>query len=123
MTRRYASMCERILANTVIEGDCWIWIGTRNANGYGRISVRECGQHRKKLAHRIAYVAFIGPLPDDVELGHAEDCLSRACVNPGHVAPITRSENVAQVWRKKKTAPKAKGGEAIGAAKTGTRRG
>jgi hypothetical protein len=100
MNKRYANLQERIIANSVIEGDCWIWIGTRNNNGYGRISIRENGKHVKRLAHRVSFEAFIRPLDATEELGHSLYCLSRACVNPGHVAPISHSENIAQIWKK-----------------------
>lgn len=122
MNRKYASMRERILANSILEGDCWIWTGQRNNQGYGRLSVRlPAGRHVKRLAHRVSYEAFIGPLDARAELGHSAACLSRACVNPSHVAPVSRSENVAQTW--KENGRRRKGGSNAGRKNTGREEG
>lgn len=111
---KYANMQERIIANSVLEGECWIWIGVRNNNGYGRISLRENGKHVKRLAHRVSFATFIRPLDADEELGHAAGCLSRACVNPCHVTPIAHSENIAQAWSKRKAAGASREGDGAG---------
>jgi hypothetical protein len=48
------------------------------------------------MAHRVAYEQFVGTVPDGLELDHL--CENKACVNPGHLEPVTRSENVRRGW-------------------------
>lgn len=67
---------------------CWLWTLDRNNWGYGR-----GGPGRsERAAHRLSYVAFVGPIPDDMIVMHR--CDTPACVNPGHLSLGTVSDNV-----------------------------
>lgn len=44
------------------------------------------------MAHRAVYEALVGPIPPELELDHL--CRNPACVNPAHLEPVTRKENV-----------------------------
>jgi hypothetical protein len=68
-------------------GPCWLWKGHVGPNGYGYAG-------KGKLAHRVVYEALVGPIPDGLDLDHL--CRVRACVNPAHLEPVTRAENL---WR------------------------
>ena len=69
------------------ETDCWLWTGSRSHEGYGRIKVKG----RWQLAHRVAWVALVGPLTDGLVLDHK--CRVRHCVNPEHLREVTSAEN------------------------------
>lgn len=64
---------------------CWEWEGPRDRHGYGRHGSRG-------LAHRIVYVALVGPVPEGLELDHL--CRNPTCVRPDHLEPVTHAENV-----------------------------
>lgn len=84
----------------VVENGCWLWRRHIDRDGYGRFGINSTVWY----AHRAAYVALIGPIPDETldHLCHtndsscpgALDCLHRRCVNPWHCEPATNIENV-----------------------------
>lgn len=86
---------ERMLKKIHPEADsdgCWIWIGGKSGNGYGRVRVDKvlC------TAHRVAYVIFNGPIPTGHVLDHnIELCTERACIQPLHMNVITQRQNIA----------------------------
>jgi hypothetical protein len=82
------TVTERIMQRTDRSGDCWLWTGFLDRYGYGQISV----QNRREKAHRAAYEAFVGPIPDGLVIDHT--CRVRRCVNPAHLEPVTHAENV-----------------------------
>lgn len=68
---------------------CWLWTASVKPNGYGQFGVTD-GDVR--YAHRLAYEFLVGPVPDGLELDHL--CRVRHCVNPAHLEPVTRRENL-----------------------------
>lgn len=82
----------RYLAKIWFTDDCWWWIGRINvANGYGQVRDDE---GRLRVAHRVAYELWVGPIPDGLVLDHG--CHNRACVRPDHLEPVTAKENTAR---------------------------
>lgn len=71
------------------ESPCWIWQLVRHRKtGYGQVRDGD----RKVYAHRQMYEQARGPVPPGLELDHL--CRVHACVNPDHLEPVTRQENV-----------------------------
>jgi hypothetical protein len=68
------------------ESLCLVWTGG-NSDGYGRFWLN--GKHQ--AAHRVAYEAVKGPIPEGLELDHR--CRTHACVNWDHTEPVTGHEN------------------------------
>jgi hypothetical protein len=74
------------------ETGCWEWRGIRHRDGYGRFSCRTDEANGEMWqAHRLAWTLALGPVPTDT-LDHL--CRNRLCVNPAHLEPTTRGENV-----------------------------
>lgn len=80
-----APLGQRLMKYVHITRDCWIWTGAKDKAGYGRISL---GHANCKLAHRIAFIALAGPIPDGLDLHHC--CENPTCINPAHCKPVTR---------------------------------
>jgi hypothetical protein len=66
---------------------CWVWKRV-TLRGYGRIRVGRLMQY----AHRAYYERYRGPIPSGLHLDHL--CRNPACVNPGHLEPVTARENI-----------------------------
>lgn len=108
---RPRSAIERLLTHIeiVTESGCWIWMGATDGNGYGRIQIGSFKAPRFRRVHIIAYTSLVGPVPKELQLDHL--CRVRCCVNPHHLEPVTRRENIqrgnaGKYQREKKHCPK-----------------
>lgn len=73
---------------------CWLWLRCVDPNGYGRTP---------KLAHRISYEAFVGPIQSGMQLHHR--CSQPGCVNPDHLVAVTASEHLKMEFASGKRTP------------------
>jgi hypothetical protein len=83
---------------SAVEQGCWEWSGSKWF-GYGRINAGgKIG--RPLLSHRVAYEAFIGPVPAGMCVLHR--CDNRACCNPDHLFLGTIGDNNRDMFQKKR---------------------
>ncbi len=85
---KWESLQERI----ELVGECWLWRGSINWNGYGVYVYREEGKLKSQGAHRFVYRLLVGEVPKGLVLDH--QCDNRHCVNPMHLVPETHRHNV-----------------------------
>jgi hypothetical protein len=80
---------ERFMRLNIVLGDgCWLWIGSTSRGGYGQFN----DGTTMVRAHRFGYTALVGDIPQGLDLDHL--CRNRWCVNPEHLEPVTRGENL-----------------------------
>jgi hypothetical protein len=94
----YAPLRRRFWAKLEVNDGCWLWRGGRKPSGYGNFAVR---RGHTVQAHRFAYELLRGPIPAGMELDHVKTrgCTSTACVNPAHLEPVSRTENIDRARR------------------------
>ncbi len=80
---------EKLLAKARQEGDCLLWFGDKDSNGYGRI--RWVGK-KGFPAHRLMYELHHGPIPEGLVVRHR--CDVRGCINIDHLELGTQKDNV-----------------------------
>lgn len=99
------SAAERFAAKLLPrESGCIEWTGGKTVGGYGTFAKRTTrGAEQKELAHRWAYEQVAGPIPEGLDIDHL--CRNRACVNPEHLEPVTRAENIRRAAAIKTTCP------------------
>ncbi|MFZ4266627.1 HNH endonuclease signature motif containing protein [Streptomyces arboris] len=73
------------------DGECISW-PRLGATGYGRAVYKG----KTYQAHRLVWEQQIGTIPAGLELDHL--CCNRACVNTGHLEPVTGTENKRRRW-------------------------
>ena len=67
---------------------CWLWDGATTHDGYALLTI----DHRQVYVHRWAYERFVAKIPRGTDSDHL--CRVRSCVNPAHIEPVTRRENL-----------------------------
>jgi hypothetical protein len=79
---------ERFASRLVRSGECIEYTGCRMPLGYGITRWAHCPE---LLAHRLAYRALRGDIPEGLVLDHL--CRNPSCVNPEHLEPVTHRIN------------------------------
>jgi hypothetical protein len=84
----------RLLNNVIPEPNsgCWLWAGYADKLDYGILSVIRGDKWKHIYAHRLSYELLRGPIPAGLDLDHK--CRVHCCVNPDHLEPVTRKENL-----------------------------
>ena len=78
---------------------CWMWTGTKSAEGYGKFQAGSKKDQPAPIgAHRFSYEMAKGPIPDGRVVMHS--CDNPSCVNPAHLSVGTHRENALDMIRK-----------------------
>lgn len=85
---------ERFWAKVDKSGECWLWIGGKNRQGYGTILRGK----KTALAHRVAYEFFNGSIEENLLCLHS--CDNPSCVNPKHLRLGDQFENMQECVEK-----------------------
>ncbi len=75
---------------------CLIWVGARCHGAYGHFTY----ERRQWLAHRVAWMVFVGPIPEGMWVLHK--CDRPPCCNVEHLFLGTPSDNTTDMWRKRR---------------------
>jgi hypothetical protein len=86
---------DRFNSKWIKSGDCHLWTGPKDKDGYGFITFRRTSRR----AHRVAMFLAGKPIPSGFVVNHI--CRHRDCVNPQHLEAISIQEN----WRKDANTP------------------
>jgi hypothetical protein len=91
----YHDVLIRILNKSYFSNNgCWIFNGTKNFSGYGRISFKG-KPHR---IHRLIYSMINGEVSKKIEVCHK--CDNTSCFNPDHLFSATHKENMIDMVNK-----------------------
>lgn len=92
---RQAKTPQEYLSQRVVEADesdCILWTKGVDKDGYGQCRETKWGYKLKvSRAHQLAYIAYVGPIPDGLCVCHK--CDTPRCCNPKHLFLGTNEEN------------------------------
>jgi hypothetical protein len=78
---------ELVFRNLEWDGDCLIYQGARDRDGYGKVKI----QGRTLRPHRVIFAEMVGAIPDGFIVCHS--CDNPPCCNPDHLWIGTHADN------------------------------
>lgn len=94
---------------------CWEWIGARDSDGYGHITIKIDGKTKWIKAHRLSWEYAFGNIPDHTCVLH--HCDNPSCVNPVHLFLGTQEDNMHDMKSKGRSSKRSRVGEDNGNSK------
>lgn len=94
MPPRRMPLEQKFEINTRREGECIVWTGKRDRNGYGLVSLE---RQKWSFAHRAAWFLAHGEWPSGVIL---HSCDNPACVNLDHLSDGSAADNMRDAIQK-----------------------
>jgi hypothetical protein len=80
------SLLKRFWGKVAMGEGCWIWSGSTNGIGYGKMFI----DGKTVSAHRVAYELFIGPIPEGGRVFLTCHKGRLGCVSPAHLKLVER---------------------------------
>jgi len=95
-TARRIPLVDRFWSKVKPQKGCWLWLGKKNALGYGILdpNIR---------AHRIAWELMRGPIPNGLCVLHC--CDNPGCMNPDHLFLGSQLDNIDDMVSKGRQRP------------------
>jgi len=93
------SWFDRAIEKSKIEGDCWVFVGAQNSDGYGTISI----DGKQQILSRVAFNELVEPLTPGMFVCHK--CDNPPCWNPDHLFQGTASDNTKDMLSKGRARP------------------
>jgi hypothetical protein len=91
---RWESVEERFWKNVDRSKDCWLWTGTVDRYGYGRLSVN----YKNMSAHRLSAMMHFGMFDKRMFVLHR--CDTPRCVRPSHLFLGDQRQNIKDMFAK-----------------------
>jgi len=85
----------RFMAYVDKKETCWLWTGTTNIKGYGKVCFKN---NKTAIASRVSYELFKGPIINGMFICHTCDVPN--CVAPHHLWAGTHMENMQDMMNK-----------------------
>jgi len=89
-----APIIERFEKKFIKTDSCWLWTSSKTSQEYGLFWF----DGKSRLAHRVAFEFYIGPIGEDMCVMHS--CDNPSCVNPAHLSLGTLKDNTQDMLTK-----------------------